>query len=152
MSIISDQVQISECNHADRFWQRANKVQTLIHGSLPTSVKFTCIVNKFLNFSLSDITNYRRHYNLDQRVYTHGYTNHGNCNFLNREETGIKIGGVVSGVSKLHVAGIMYHFITTVDHILIWNVCYTNNSTDRNTMTRYIRRCVEILTTSCGIE
>ena len=151
-STIVDKIQISEWNHADRFWQRAKKVQTLVHGSLVSSLKQECFIGKLQSYCLSDIANYCRYHSVEQRNCTYGYTNHGNCNYLNRDGAGIKISGVVTGSSKIYCAGVFYNFITTVDNKLIWNCCYTNNYTDRETMTRYVRRSIEIMSTSCGIE
>ena len=152
MSLIMDQIQISEWNHCDSFWLRANKVQTLVHSSLSSSVKLTCFISKLLSYCLLDITNYCRYHSVEKRICTHGYTNHGNCNYLNRDGADIKISGVVTGTSKIYCAGAFYNFITTLDNKLIWNCCYPNNYTDRDTMKRYLRRVIEIMSASCGIE
>ena len=72
------------------------------------------------------------------------------CNYLDRNPTtGIKIGGVLSGLGMHYQAGVICHNIITVTDKSIWNVNYATNICDRKFAEKYLKRCSEILKQAC---
>ena len=148
--LLSEQIVISECNDRNAFWERAHDIQVHNHEQLLGSIKQTCIANRQFSICLEDSDQFVKYFDPEKRLYLHGYTNHGNCNFINRNESaGIKVDGLIAGVSLQRYGGIVYHFLTTLDNKLIWNIVYPTNYTDREFVTNYLKRCIAILKQHC---
>ena len=106
---------------------------------------------KLLGFCLADLDAYLRKFNYRCRSYLHGYTNHGDCNFLNRDQNaGIRIRALIGGLNMKHNEGIVYHFMTTLDKKLVWNCVYSTHFTNKELMDHYLKRCKDILIHQCN--
>ena len=152
MHVVSGPMVIKDWNDSGRFWHRAKNVQDETHSLLRSSTTQTYLDYKLLGFCLADMDAYLRNFNYRCRSYLHGYTNHGDCNFLNRHQnTGIRIRALTCGLNMKHNESIVYHFITTLDNKLVWNCVYSTHFTHKEHMEHYLKRCKDILIQQCSV-
>ena len=143
---IREKIRVSDWTDVNCFWELTQDVQSYNHGNMTKALRETYLAQKVFNWCLSDPVAFHRHFRREKRTLLHGYTNHGNCNYLNRDpDHGIKVCGLIAGGNMAYFTGVAQHMITTVDNRLFWNVVYPANLTDKTTMSRYLQRCIAIL-------
>ena len=139
-------INVSEWANEERFWAFAKQVQTQNHAKLQESRTASQIWIKLWSLSRENPSLYRHHFDhLNKSRMTQGFTNHGDCNFLNRDiSSGIAVRGLLAGVPMVNLA-LAYHYITTINNKLIWNVLYPTHLTNHQDMSHYLNRCLTIL-------
>ena len=150
-------IRLSEWKYDDvaQFWERAKEAQSQNHNRFTHHLVKSHFEIKGLNLCLGgDPENSMRYLHSKPKYALLGYTNHGDCNFLNRNDQHesaeiLKVVGLVCGVIKNHSNQIINHIISSLDNKLIWNLCYDSNVMNPDLAKRYLDRCVEIVKMNC---
>ena len=139
-------INVSEWSNEERFWAFAKQVQTHNHSQLRKSQTASHFWVKLWSLCLENPSLYRHHFDhSNNNRLTQAFTNHGDCNFLNRDlSSGVAVRGLLAGVPMVNAA-LACHYITTINNKLIWNVVYPTHLTNHQDMSHYLNRCLDIL-------
>ena len=138
---VLDNIAIADWADADRFWERADHVMKILRSGHDAGLKMTL-------FAQTLMVN-RIHKFPKARGQLLGFTNLGNCNYINSDAKTVRICGHFSASGEHKMGPVFANCITTLDGRMFWGAVYFPHVTSRHTASRYLNRSVDILLENC---
>ena len=146
---MGDQFDVSDCADKD-FWQLAKQVFDSNRKLLETSLKHWSVSFAIMSEVMPEVMGSLN----GKRVALLGFTNHGDCSWVNGNTTNgnsINVGAILTKVhqSRPVIGPVFGNFVTTINDRCFWCVNYSNDVIDEAGAREQLRQSVRILVEAC---